>query len=535
MKYFKSLIERSDVSLVSHTHLAQYIPKIESREFSLLKSEVRDNFLSIAFDGTTRLGEAVNITSRWMSSDFQLVKRLLRFTTTKLHLKGPQLASLITRCICTELGMDPEKVVAFSRDSVLVNGSACRILCESPFEASEDLLCICHTCNNVGERLAFDVLSAFMTPWLELVGGRDAHAGARSLWRAAVAPQTVPGFSNVRWYSKAEIQFVLAENFHKIQPFLQDLDAHKYGDATRKKLHSFFDDPAQAKMLRLQLAAMLDFRPVVKTTYELEGDRLEILLVYERIERLRALGRAMANDGAKGVLPNVDAALRNTIQLQRGVEVEKLFPGFGVFRGQIESSDTVESTLYPGQERRAYTVRYPSDGTTEDLEEEEVRPLIYTLGLDERKQIINSLLPAFEYLESRIQGTCQAQYSCQHMYDVCRVLRIFDPTYAARHLTADGVTELAIVKPIAIHVRIDELQGELPVYLSMAMAEEFARDDVDMYTECVLKFWRRTPLQGMSAWRKAARIAFSMSPNSASCERIFSMLKSLWVIINNQF
>jgi len=33
-------------------------------------------------------------------------------------------------------------------------------------------------------------------------------------------------------------------------------------------------------------------RILVKTTYELEGDRLEILLTYDRIEGLRALGRA---------------------------------------------------------------------------------------------------------------------------------------------------------------------------------------------------------------------------------------------------
>eukprot|EP00965_Chrysotila_dentata_P011718 384350-Pleurochrysis_carterae.AAC.1 len=54
---------------------------------------------------------------------------------------------------------------------------------------------------------------------------------------------------------------------------------------------------------------MLDMRVLVKVTYELEGDRLEILLVYERIERLRQLGKSLAR-GEDGVLPNLDAVLR---------------------------------------------------------------------------------------------------------------------------------------------------------------------------------------------------------------------------------
>ena len=54
-------------------------------------------------------------------------------------------------------------------------------------------------------------------------------------------------------------------------------------------------------MLRLELAAMLDMTIIVSTTYALEGDRLEILITYERVEALRSLGRAIkAKQGAHG-------------------------------------------------------------------------------------------------------------------------------------------------------------------------------------------------------------------------------------------
>lgn len=68
---------------------------------------------------------------------------------------------------------------------------------------------------------------------------------------------------------------------------------------------------------------MLDLRPLVQITYELEGERLELLLLYERVERLRDLGEAIAS-GSEGPLVNVDGALRSDISLSNGVTVEKV-------------------------------------------------------------------------------------------------------------------------------------------------------------------------------------------------------------------
>lgn len=166
------------------------------------------------------LGEAVNITGRWCSADFQLQHRLIRFVTVKHHFKAPQLASLITRVLCTELSLEPDRIVCFSRDSVAVNGAACRLLCDSTFCHTMSMLCMSHTLNNVGGHLEMPELNSFMTVWLEYVGGRHPHIGARDLWRSLVAPQRVPGFSNVRWYAKAEIEFVLAENYHLLAAFM---------------------------------------------------------------------------------------------------------------------------------------------------------------------------------------------------------------------------------------------------------------------------------------------------------------------------
>lgn len=61
-------------------------------------------------------------------------------------------------------------LVCFSRDSVLVNGTACKLLMQSPFSCAGDQMRIAHILNNnVGSQMQLDVLKEFMTPSLELV------------------------------------------------------------------------------------------------------------------------------------------------------------------------------------------------------------------------------------------------------------------------------------------------------------------------------------------------------------------------------
>ena len=48
------------------------------------------------------------------------------------------------------------------------------------------------------------------------------------------------------------------------------------------------------------------------------------------------------------------------------------------------------------------------------------------------------------------------------------------------------------------------------------------------YTEGVLTWWR-TNGSSFKQWATAARIVFAISPNSASCERVFSLLKLMYV------
>jgi hypothetical protein len=522
---FRPLLERAGVSLTDGSHLAgTYIPRIDARENGLLSVEMRDSYMGIHFDGTTRLGEAICMTGRKCSREFELNTRLLAFVTTEKHTNAPQLASLLTHRL-GKLGIPYDFVINTSRDSASTNGAACNLMLANPLINATDTLCISHTVSNAGDHIIMQTLFEFTTPWLELVGGRDPHEGAKNLWKSMVAPQVVPGYSKVRWWSKAEIWFVMAENFNQLQPFVRLLQDRGIGAATTTKMANLLRDCSAE--LKLELAAMLDVRVLVRTTYALEGDRLEVLLVFRRIEELRALGRALAAN-EDGVLPNVDAVLRATAKLEKGLEISKAFPGHGTFKAKVISSEKCDSTLYPGQERMAYRVRFPSDGAEEDLEEEELRPLIFVLDMPERKRIADALAKGFEYLETRITGTCDAIYDCSAMYKLCQLVQIFDPAFAAAHASPQMVDDLVNVKPLGALADIAKMKAQLPTYLTRAAGFTVDTSDVEVFSTSVLEWWRRNADDGISAWADAARIVFAISPNSASCERVFALLKNMF-------
>lgn len=83
------------------------------------------------------------------------------------------------------------------------------------------------------------------------------------MWRAAIAPKRVPGYSKTRLHSVAEIQIMLAENFNQLQPFVAHLEARGIGDATRKKLQEVLVDRTKCASLKLELAAMRDMQVIL--------------------------------------------------------------------------------------------------------------------------------------------------------------------------------------------------------------------------------------------------------------------------------
>ena len=83
------------------------------------------------------------------------------------------------------------------------------------------------------------------------------------------------------------------------------------------------------------------------------------------------------------------------------------------------------------------------------------------------------------------------------------------------------------ILPIANWSLLPALKQELPAYLALAASVTFDRSDISVYTDKVLTWWRNNQSE-IPTWAKAARIIFAFTPNSAGCERVFSLLEALF-------
>ena len=102
------------------------------------------------------------------------------------------------------------------------------------------------------------------------------------------------------------------------------------------------------------------------------------------------------------------------------------------------------------------------------------------------------------------------------------------PCFAATHATQDWVQNLSHIIPLEVHGLIPGMLSELPTYRALAvLAEPFNRGDVTEYSDGLLKWWK-TNNPTISSWAKAARIVFALTITSATSERVFSLVKSMY-------
>ena len=64
---FRELLEEDDFALTSATNLRQLLPFICHQEIDILKKEIANKTLSIIFDGTTHVCEAMVLVVRYIS------------------------------------------------------------------------------------------------------------------------------------------------------------------------------------------------------------------------------------------------------------------------------------------------------------------------------------------------------------------------------------------------------------------------------------------------------------------------------------
>ena len=71
------------------------------------------------------------------------------------------------------------------------------------------------------------------------------------------------------------------------------------------------------------------------------------------------------------------------------------------------------------------------------------------------------------------------------------------------------------------------MKSEVHAYLTACVGVVVDTSSLEAFTNDILLFWRRNGNK-FPTWAAAARIIFAMTPNSASAERVFSLLKAMF-------
>ena len=253
---------------------------IQKREKVQILEEITGQCVSVIFDGTCRLGEALCLVVRYILDDWSI--------GLQKSLKGEEIAREIISTLSIDYHVGPTSVLASMRDWAATNNVALRTLkVLYPY-----LIDIGHTIDHVGEKFETPVLSEFISAWINLFAHSPKN---RAIWREQTG-RSMQSFSPTRWWKQLMIQFGDVGTF---------LNQEEIGSpASVAKLTNILCDQTRNVYLQIELASVVDCgRPFVTTTYKLEGDGALVLSCYEVIEELEASVRSCYT-------PNLDAVIQ---------------------------------------------------------------------------------------------------------------------------------------------------------------------------------------------------------------------------------
>ena len=324
--HFRELLEENAM------RLSDLIPFVLREEQQKIKQEISSEYVSVIFDGTSRLGEALAVVLRFISVDWTIDQRLIRVQLLAKSLSGEEIAREIISILSTSYGIESNRLLACMRDGAASNGVAVRTL-TILYPNLLDIKCFSHTLDRVGEHYV-PVLNEFISLWISMFSHSPK---ARLFWREQTG-STMRSYSPTRWWSKWEVIQQLIIQFGDVVPFLA-----KYPDvapATNAKLQAFLQDRLKSVHLQLEPASIVDWgEHFVKATYTLEGDGPLCLRCYEVID---AIYVAIAS----AHVPNVEAVAKKLATEIRGIHESQMLqyaqkaiqPGLDYFKSQMEGT-----------------------------------------------------------------------------------------------------------------------------------------------------------------------------------------------------
>lgn len=147
--------------------MRKLIPPILIEERRKISEEIAQKSVSVVFDGTTHVVEAIVVILRFIDDQWDIQLRVVRLLLLAKSVTGEELAREIISTLSTRLQIHHDMLVASMRDRASVNNTAMqlvRVLYPNVF----DIGCFAHTIDHVGEKFNTQVQKEFTSAWISL-------------------------------------------------------------------------------------------------------------------------------------------------------------------------------------------------------------------------------------------------------------------------------------------------------------------------------------------------------------------------------
>lgn len=130
-----------------------------------MKELISGQPISVIFDGTTTVCEAIAIIFRVVDKDFTIHQRLVSLKLSGKALSGEQVAHSLLSILSVFYQVQPHNVVAIMRDRASVNDCAVRSI-RPLYTNLMDIGCFSHTLDHVGGRESRQMTKLFTEHWV---------------------------------------------------------------------------------------------------------------------------------------------------------------------------------------------------------------------------------------------------------------------------------------------------------------------------------------------------------------------------------
>ena len=167
LQHFRTLFEETGYHLTDRHHMSDLIPLVLRQEKSKIQGELSGQDVSVIFDGTSRLGEALAIVLRFVATEWTIEQRLIIVQLLSKSLKGEEIVRELIHTLTIEYNIGTKNLLAAMRDRASSNGVAMKTV-KVLYPDIVDIGCFSHTIDRVGENFHTPILHEFGIAWVSM-------------------------------------------------------------------------------------------------------------------------------------------------------------------------------------------------------------------------------------------------------------------------------------------------------------------------------------------------------------------------------